>query len=207
MAKKFGWSPAIPYPLAWLRLLINFVVLGVAGGFFDAASRNRVLTVHPLFVLFMLVFMGGLAFGLHYLSQWILVRLEGIRELGMIDSLWEAVLLVMVTVNSLFLVILLCAGTYIGAPFVDPETLEVSNAEIAMVFIMYSAIALYLYHLEYLVRHPEVLRRYFTPPEQRINLEKKPPKTELTPETRKREVDLELARLKARIENEKRFGK
>lgn len=151
--------------------------------------------------------MGGLAFGLHYLSQWILVRLAGIREMGMIDSLWEAVLLVMVTVNSLLLVLLLYAGTYIGAPFVEPESLDVVSAETIWIAIMYSAIALYLYHLEYLVRHPEVLRRYFTPPEERINLEKKPPKTELTPQTRQREIDWELERLKAQIDNEKRFGK
>ncbi|MBV5257850.1 hypothetical protein FLX56_05365 [Synechococcus moorigangaii CMS01] len=180
MAKKFGWSPAIPYPLAWLRLLINFIVLGVVGGLIEQASENYVLTVHPLFVLFVLVFMGGLAFGLHYLSQWILVRLGGIREMGMIDSLWEAVLLVMVTVNSFFLMLLLYAGTYIGAPFVDPRSLEATNAEIVMIAIMYSAIALYMYHLEYLVRHPEILKRYFTPPEQRINLEN-PPRPSLPP--------------------------
>lgn len=193
--------------MAWLRLLINLIVFGTTAGLIKEASENYVLTVHPLFLLFVLVFMGGLAFGLHYLSQWILVRLAGIREMGMIDSLWEAVLLVMVTVNSLLLVLLLYAGTYIGAPFVEPESLDVVSAETIWIAIMYSAIALYLYHLEYLVRHPEVLRRYFTPPEERINLEKKPPKTELTPQTRQREIDWELERLKAQIDNEKRFGK
>ncbi|ANV90886.1 hypothetical protein [Picosynechococcus sp. PCC 8807] len=207
MAKKFGWSPAIPYPLAWLRLLINFIVLGVAGGFVDAATRNQVLTVHPFFVVIVLMLMGGTAFALHYPFRAMLAKLGGVREMGMIDSLWEAVLTVMVTVNSFFLVLLLYAGTYIGAPFVEPESLDVVSAETIWIAIMYSAIALYLYHLEYLVRHPEVLRRYFTPPEERINLEKKPPKTKFTPRTPQQEIDLELARIKAQIDNEKRFGK
>lgn len=49
MAKKFGWSPAIPYPLAWLRLLINLIVFGTTAGLIKEASENYVLTVHPCF--------------------------------------------------------------------------------------------------------------------------------------------------------------
>lgn len=205
---KIKFPRYVPYPLAWLRLLVNWIALCGMVIFTETAGQNNVNITHPFFWMLCLLLMGFIGFIAHYPVRAILIKMGGISSTSMIDSLWEGVLLVMVTVNSLLVLSIAVSGLFYESilrnfansqdfsdwNWQDPSSQTDPTAGSWLLFLFYCVLALYLYHLEYLARQPQTIAAKPSP-------KKNPPVTPPTkisspPLTPQQEIQQEIERLK-----------
>lgn len=199
--------PYFPYPLAWLRLLVNLFALFIVALFITGAEEGGVMINHPFFRLVCIGLLGGVGYVCHFNCRKLLAKFGGVKNAHWQDSLWEAIFLVLVTLGAGLVSFLLFLTVYLNDL---PRMVSESGGEVPKESIIFSVFylvgAVYLYQLEHLIRHPEPPKTVVKPPRKKSPVMRKG-KPEVRPLTRDEEIDQELNAMKIKADNERRYGK
>ncbi len=218
------WPSYLPYPIAFIRTGFQLTAIAAAArliiGSNDLDNIVPFIFLSPFGLVSFLLIPVAMMTAFHWVFQNILHQLKGIPKPKVIHSLWEGVYGWMVAIFActlttfLFVVPTFMAigfesiyDQYTGyIDFIDEDEFLLSCLAI------YTAITLYLYHLEHLIRFPATsttkTKRPVTAPQQTPVRRKNAPQSTVPPTqqqtpTKKKvvpvtpdEIELELEQLK-----------
>ncbi|AFY39087.1 hypothetical protein Lepto7376_2831 [[Leptolyngbya] sp. PCC 7376] len=219
------WPPYLPYPIAFIRTLFQLSAIAVATqliiGSSDLDNLFPILFLSPFGLVSFLLIPVVMMTALHWIFQNILHQLKGVPKPKVIHSLWEGIYGWMVAIFACTLTtFLFVVPTFVAVGF-DPIYEQYTgyidyideDEFLLSCLIIYTAIALYLYHLEHLIRFPiagtknirrsqktsqppaEKKQTSSQSPQQKASTQKKA--VPVTPD----EIELELERLKKNHRN------